>query len=358
MRPLVLTVLVALVGCGGGGSVETESRSDDVQRVAAPQADDSSKQALASAIREGAEKEPTLPVIVGKDVMQKMLKSMLTDSDPHNDQYAAMMLEAGGLSAYLGLDAQKKAALHTKHGVEATVEDDVPAADMESLSGFGSPVTPCIAHLPASFRGRQFSESGVPTIVYTVDGAGRAGSAGAQYTNGFIPGAARDGCSVTVGTWGSPPAGQPLPIDGYQGGHLIAYRLGGTFRRYNLTPQAYQINNSSFKRVEAAIHRCASRVDRMVTYGVVPGYSDLANTDTGSSVTPTTYTVVAEVVRRCVPGAPCSGGAGGAALITIPNWTGFTGQLWIIPGQTPPATITAINTGVDAWVRRIDQYCQ
>jgi hypothetical protein len=347
---------VALTGCGGSTELVPEGRSSAAQTSALPEVSaDSSKRALGASSLEGAKTAFDASLLVGKGASKKMLHAMLTDSDPHNDSYALMILEAGGFSEYFAMDTQQRAGLQLRHSVETLTQPDLPSGNAESLAVFGDPVTPCVPHLDSSFRGRTITVSGTPGIVYSVDAVGRAGTAVAQYTDGHIPTAPRSGCQTTVGTWGAPPQGQQPPIGGYEGGHVIASSLGGTYRRYNLTPQAFQINRSTFKKVEEVIRRCAGRADRKVTFAVAPGYLDLGNAE--GNVTPGSYFVIALVEKRCGFSGPYSCG-GGEAGVSIPNWTGTSSQTWIIPGQTPPPTITAINARVDVWADLVATHCQ
>ncbi|MFN7610808.1 MAG: DNA/RNA non-specific endonuclease, partial [bacterium] len=175
---------------------------------------------------------------------------------------------------------------------------------------------------------------------------------------GYIPPAYRTDCQASVGTWGSPPSG-PMPNRGYQGGHLIATSLGGTHRRYNLTPQAYDINVSSFQRIENGIRSCARRSDRLVAYSVTPVYDAFRNPFSSIGVTPIAYIVGAEVRKQCSPGDYRCGG--GSVAFTVPNWTSASGGMWVgpAPGHPPlQSSLSMINRAVDAWVAEVAQYCQ
>lgn len=352
MRAFVLAMAAVLAGCGGDGGGEVADSAGPTN------ADhNSNKTRLASKSMEGVNINREFSIATGDDVMKRLYFSILTDSDPHNDGFASMMLEAGGLAAYVSMDSQSRSELRSRYGVVENAESELLPAEQGSMSIWGPAATPCVMNLPASDWGKSFRPES-PTIVHNVDGFGRAGLAAAVYTAGFIPPAARSTCQATVGTWGAPPSGL-MPNRGYQGGHLIANSLGGTHRRYNLVPQATDINVSTMPRIENAVRSCARRSDRQVEYGVLPVYYEPGNPFSSVGVTPVGYAVAALVRKQCPSGLYQCGGGG--VSFSIPNWTSVSGGMWV--GPTPShgpfqSSLALINQAVDVWVTEFSQFCQ
>ncbi|MCY7288878.1 MAG: DNA/RNA non-specific endonuclease [Cryobacterium sp.] len=172
---------------------------------------------------------------------------------------------------------------------------------------------------------------------YLVDAMGRPSASAMSIRSGYIQSAPRDSCSTTVGSWGTPPAGTPWPVSGYVGGHLIAASLGGSPARINLTPQAQEINASSFTRIESAVRVCGGNSRYRVDFTVHPSY------EYSSPLTPISYHVFVRVTPT-TRWFPNGGGEGG---MVIPNWT----------GASTSNTLANINLKVDAFVSAVRTSC-
>jgi hypothetical protein len=352
-RALLLVTVAVLAACGGGGG--------------------------------GGESRPSATVFGTRDT--DLLRQRLSSDTGANDPVAAMFLEAGGYGAYIDMDDAEKSRLHARYGLgpaadtkptdsnlsDAAAEpkadrdgnhseppdaltkrlqnapsiptakpDDAAEGSAKSVTSNSTElgVTACVPYLAAPNRNLLHALGSNGRYAYQVDSEGRTAWVIANFRYGEVPTEGRDGCAPTVGTWGEPPPGTPMPINGYVGGHLIAASLGGIPARINITPQAQQINSSSFQKIESAVRTCARIPKWVMEYIVTPEYGR-------SPLTPDAYR---DFVRIRNPWwtalNPPPGGGEGA--IRIPNWTGPSPSI---------NTLERINLNVDAFTSQVRSAC-
>lgn len=262
----------------------------------------------------------------------EVIESDLADNDPTNDSLALVMREAGGIGPYVDLPDEERQRLHTKYATS-------PESRSQPLAGLASDLTACVPYLAPTYRNGEFRLSGQPHK-YRVDSLGRPEWALAYFREGPVTTALRDGCTTTVGSWGTSPPGTPEPVGGYVGGHLIAAGLGGSPARLNLTPQAQEINASTFPRIESAVKACGSKSQWMVDYKITPRYG-------ASPLTPNSYRVWIRVLPNEWSWGWVSGGGEGA--IEIANWTSAQ------PSHLN--NVANINRQVDAYTAAVRAVC-
>jgi hypothetical protein len=316
---LGLIAVAALTACGGSDEVSQESI--ETSRAAA------------------------LPVFFGKSGYE-VAGQMLADGDVANDNIASMLIAAGGPGAFSDMQPEDRTRLAGRHGVDFLGEGG-PAAEAEedrktrSSLLFGTTDPPCVQYLDPSWRNKAHSRN---RNQYVVDASGRPSLAVGAYRQGSWTPGNRTSCSNTVGTWGAAPAASPPPIGGYVGGHLIAASLGGSPARFNLTPQANQINNSTFQKLESAVRHCAAKSLYYTDYWVTPVYPS------STALTPSQYTVWVRVIPSFWAwfSPPPGIGEGGEGSIVIPNYT----------ASSPPiATLAFINAQVDGFTAGVRGVC-
>jgi hypothetical protein len=142
---------------------------------------------------------------------------------------------------------------------------------------------------------------------YFVDEFGRPAGARASLPPLVADDARDEACQGAVGRWGDASG-----TGDYDGGHLIAYQLGGWGGRANLVPQNANFNRGNWAQVENAIARCDELEPGQLELSVVVEY------DASDALVPS---VMAMVLRDRRGGAETTlrfenvaqGGAGGPA---------------------------------------------
>lgn len=271
----------------------------------------------------------------------QIFQQALLGSDSTNDSLARSILEAGSIGAYVDLSPEEQLRLRQKYSDSARNQSETAHEEdsrVQILSVPPDALTACVQYLASQHRnkGHRLANS---LHVYAVDSIGRPEYARAVIRYGSLSPSFRDNCSTTVGSWGTASAGTPLPVNGYVGGHLIAASLGGSPARINLTPQAQQINASTFARIESAVRYCGGNPRWMVDYMITPRYSP------SSPLTPDSYLVWVRVNGSMI--ADRIAGWGGEGAIIIPNWTGVSGM----------NTLQNINLQVDLYSATIRAVC-
>jgi hypothetical protein len=273
-----------------------------------------------------------------------------------------MILEAGGIDKYMHLPDSERSILMAKYGMQTeTIDDPSNVGPKSSETGSDGPVLAapgivggpppaeglaCVPFLDASVRNKEFT---ISPHKYATDPQGRPTYGLARFTGGQISENYRNACSGTVGSWGAPPPGTPMPTNGYEGGHVIGNSLGGIPQRINLTPQAYYINRSTFPKIEAGVRYCARQTQWATSYMVIPYYNN------SSVVTPDSYQVWVTIRRPLEQSAP---GAVGF-LPFAAEFRNWTGNVPAVPQIYASASgnLEQINFGVDLFVQQMRDQC-